>query len=186
MNFSKLDEEILMNLAFRVTEAYIDSGKADIDEHLDVSENLRNCGGAFVSAYIEDSLRGCIGTFSEDKPIFIAVQNMAKAAVGSDSRFQPISISELQKLELEISVLSPRVAINDISEIEIGRHGIFMSRGANRGTFLPQVAVDQNWTVEEFLSNCARSKAGMDWDGWMSAQLFTYETHVIHSKDLNR
>ncbi len=95
---------------------------------------------------------------------------MAKAAVGNDSRFQAISKSEREKLELEISVLSPRVAIKDISEIEIGRHGIYMNKGANKGTFLPQVAVEQNWTVEEFLSNCARYKAGMDWDGWMGAR----------------
>lgn len=186
MNFSKTDEEILLKLAYKAAKAYIDSGKTDIDEHIEVTENLRNFGGAFVSAYIEGSLRGCIGTFSEDKPIYIAVQNMAKAAVGSDSRFQAISKSESQKLELEISVLSPRIEINDISEIEIGKHGIYISRGANRGTFLPQVAVEQNWTVEEFLSNCARYKAGMDWDGWMDAELFTYETHVIDSRELNR
>ena len=60
-----------------------------------------------------------------------------------------------------------------------------MKKGTNRGTFLPQVALKQNWTVEEFLGNCAKYKAGIGWDGWKSADLYRYEALVFSSLDLN-
>ncbi len=140
------------------------------------------CGcGAFVSLYIDQKLRGCIGTFSEETPLYKNVMNMAVSAATNDSRFSSILASELAKLELEISILTPRQRISDPSEIIIGRHGIYMELGSNRGTLLPQVALTQDWTVEEFLGNCARYKAGIAWDGWKAAEVYTYEAIIFKS-----
>jgi len=146
--------------------------------------NLHNNYGAFVSLYIKEKLRGCIGTFSEESPLFENVRNMAISAATSDSRFDPIDRSELDQVHIEISVLSPRVRVYDISEIIPGKHGIFMKKGVNRGTFLPQVALSQNWTREELLGNCAKHKAGIGWDGWKTAELYSYEALIFSSKDL--
>ena len=110
---------------------------------------------------------------------------MAVSAAFGDSRFSSIQDSELPKLELEISVLSPRQKITDPSEIVIGRHGIYIKLGSNRGTLLPQVAVTQNWTVEEFLGNCSKYKAGIGWNGWKAAEVFTYEAIVFRSETLH-
>jgi len=144
-------------------------------------EALHTCCGTFVSLYVDDELRGCIGTFSEEEALYKNVKKMAVSAATTDTRFSPILSEELDRLSIEVSVLTPRTRIYDISDIVIGKHGIFMTRGLNRGTLLPQVAVTQNWNIEEFLGNCSKYKAGMAWDGWKSAELYTYEAHIFRS-----
>lgn len=172
-----------MQLASHTIEDYIIEGKyySGISEKPD--EYLVQNLGVFVSVYVKDELRGCIGTFAEDEPLYKNIQKMAVAAVSRDSRFQPVNRNELEDLDIEISVLSPRKLIHDISEIEIGKHGIFIIKGFNRGTFLPQVAVEQKWSVVQFLEHCARYKAGLDWDEWKTADIYIYETCIIRSKD---
>ena len=140
--------------------------------------------GAFVSIYVDGDLRGCIGTFSEENTIYKNIRDRAVSAATTDSRFEPLTPSELERFQLEISVLSPRERIFDKSEIIIGKHGIFMKKGTKRGTLLPQVAISQGWSIEEFLGNCSRYKAGIGWDGWQSAELYTYEAIVFRSDDL--
>lgn len=153
-------------------------------EERSYTDHLKSCFGAFVSIYIDRKLRGCIGTFSEEYPLHRNVRNMAISAAMSDSRFDPVDPSELDQMHIEISVLSPRIKVDDVSEIVLGKHGIFMKKGANRGTFLPQVALDQNWTREEFLGNCAKHKAGIGWEGWRTADLYIYEAFIFSSAEL--
>jgi AmmeMemoRadiSam system protein A len=142
---------------------------------------LLTCCGAFVSLYVDNELRGCIGTFSEEEALYKNVQKMAVSAATTDTRFSPLLPEELDRLSIEVSVLTPRTRIYDISDIVIGKHGIYMTQGINRGTLLPQVAVSQNWNVEELLGNCSRYKAGMGWEGWKKAELYTYEAHIFRS-----
>ncbi len=82
-----------------------------------------------------------------------------------DYRFTPVTPPELNKIKIEISVLTPMKKIENIDEIELGRHGIYIRKGSQSGTFLPQVADKTGWTVEEFLGHCARIKP--IWVGWM-------------------
>ena len=145
------------------------------------SPALESKCGAFVSLYVNDKLRGCIGTFSEELSMYENVRQMALSAATTDSRFDPILPEELDRLSIEISILTPRSRIDDISDIEIGKHGIFMVQGMNRGTLLPQVAVSQNWDVYQLLGNCSRYKAGLGWEGWKTAELYTYEAIVFRS-----
>lgn len=182
MQFSDSQENYLIKLAYHSISNYILAGRynSDLPEKPDTA--LQKPYGAFVSIYVKGDLRGCIGTFEEDEPLYKNVQKMAIAAVSRDFRFQPINRNELEELELEISVLTPRKLIHDISEIKIGRHGIYIIKGFHRGTFLPQVAVEQKWTVEQFLEHCARYKAGLDWDDWKTADIYIYETYIIRSK----
>ena len=147
--------------------------------------SLRVRCGAFVSLYIKGKLRGCIGTFSENDPLFTTVQNMALSAATTDSRFSPVTGEELDDLKIEISVLSPKTQISGPEEIILGKHGIYIQQGMNRGTLLPQVAVNQNWNVEQFLGNCAKYKAGIGWNGWKNADLYTYEAIVFNSEALD-
>lgn len=81
----------------------------------------------------------------------------------------------MPEISIEISVLTPLKRINDISEFDYGKQGIFIRKGRRSGTFLPQVAKETHWTKEEFLGHCARDKAGIGWDGWKDAELYTYE-----------
>ena len=140
---------------------------------------LNRITGAFVSIYIKDKLRGCIGSFAKDKTLNELVQNVAVSA-SHDRRFDPIEPAELENMKLEISVLSPLKKIKSKSEIELGKHGIFIKNGYKTGTFLPQVAKKTNWTIDEFLGHCSRDKAGLGWNGWKNAELFTYEAIILN------
>jgi AmmeMemoRadiSam system protein A len=157
--------------------------KSTVQTREPLSSTLNICCGAFVSLYVQGKLRGCIGTFSEESPLYKNICNMAVSAATSDTRFDPIDPSELDEIHIEISVLSPRIRVHDVSEIIPGKHGIFMKKGRNRGTLLPQVASSQNWSREELLGNCAKYKAGIGWDGWKSAELYSYEALVFSSED---
>lgn len=137
--------------------------------------------GAFVSIYIEGKLRGCIGGFAQKKTLNDLVQDMAVSA-SHDRRFQPVKPEELKKMELEISVLSPLKKINSPSEIELEKHGIYIKDGVSSGTFLPQVATKTGWNVEEFLGHCSRDKAGLGWNGWKTAEIYTYEAIVFRDE----
>ena len=148
-----------------------------------IPEALRIKSGAFVSLYVNEKLRGCIGTFSEEEEIYKNVRRLAYTAAAHDNRFPSIRSDEARQLKIEISILSPRLPVGGPEEIVLGRHGIYMESGGNRGTLLPQVAIDQQWNVEEFLGNCAKYKAGLGWDGWKSARLFTYEAIVFDSDE---
>ena len=134
--------------------------------------------GAFVSIYVKNKLRGCIGSFAKNKTLNEMVQEMAVSA-SHDRRFDPIKAEELDKTEIEISVLSPLKKIDTVSEIELGKHGIYIKQGNSSGTFLPQVATKTGWNLEEFLGHCSRDKAGIGREGWKNAEVFIYEAIVF-------
>jgi hypothetical protein len=140
---------------------------------------LKQKCGAFVSLHKHGRLRGCIGHFGEDYPLYEIVAEMARAAAFEDPRFIPVQRVELDDIDIEISVLTPMRRIQSIDEFELHRHGIYIRRGNRSGTFLPQVADEVNWTKEEFLGHCAQDKAGIGWDGWKDAELYVYEAIVF-------
>jgi AmmeMemoRadiSam system protein A len=138
--------------------------------------------GAFVTLKEAGSLRGCIGHFGGDTPLYKLVEQMASAAAFEDPRFIPLRQPELDSIDIEISVLSPLKRIHGIDEFTLGKQGIYVKKGYHSGTFLPQVADDTHWTKEEFLGHCAQDKAGIGWDGWKTAELYTYEAVVFGEK----
>lgn len=135
--------------------------------------------GVFVTLTENGRLRGCIGHFGEDVPLGELTKRMARAAAFEDPRFPPVRERELGDIDIEISVLTPLKRIHDISEFDYGRQGIYIKKGFRSGTFLPQVADEVDWTKEEFLGHCSRDKAGIGWDGWRSAELYTYEAIIF-------
>jgi len=139
---------------------------------------LRKCG-AFVTLHKHGRLRGCIGHFGEDEPLHEMVAEMARAAAFEDPRFEPLKQSELDDIDIEISVLTPMRRIYSIDEFKLHKHGIYIRKGWRSGTFLPQVADEVDWTKEEFLGHCSRDKAGLGWEGWRDAELYVYEAIVF-------
>ena len=135
--------------------------------------------GAFVSLHKQGRLRGCIGHFGEDVPLYEIVAEMARAAAFEDPRFMPVTKNELDDIDIEISVLTPMRRIQSMDEFELHRNGIYIRKGYRSGTFLPQVADEANWTKEEFVSHCAQDKAGIGWSGWKDAELYVYEAIVF-------
>lgn len=123
-------------------------------------KTLTEGAGAFVTLKTaEGRLRGCIGTFSDETPLYRAVQEMAVAAATNDPRFPPVTEDELEHLRLEISVLSSLKPATP-EEVVVGTHGLYVTRGFNRGVLLPQVPVELGWDRETFLKEVC-VKAGL-------------------------
>jgi len=139
-----------------------------------------NCG-VFVTINKRGRLRGCIGTFRQDQPLWKNVMEMAQSAAFNDPRFSPLSFDELNKIDIEISVLTPLKKIKSIDEIQLGKHGIYIKKGLRSGTFLPQVAIETGWTLEEFLGHCAQDKAGIGYYGWKDpdTEIYIYEAIIF-------
>lgn len=146
-----------------------------------LTARLKEPLGAFVTLTIKGDLRGCIGRFTSPDPLWQVVRSMAIEAAFGDPRFPPLSVAEYPDIHIEISVLGPMKKINDIKEIKIGRHGIYLKNGFRSGTLLPQVASERGWSVTDFLGYCARDKAGIGWDGWKdkNTEIFIYEAYVF-------
>jgi AmmeMemoRadiSam system protein A len=98
-----------------------------------------------------------------------AVWEMAESAALRDHRFIPVEPKEVDKLELEITVLSPLQKITDPNRVLVGRHGLVVSRGNLSGVLLPQVPVEHDWDRETFLSETC-VKAGLEPDDWKSPE----------------
>ena len=123
--------------------------------------------GVFVTLRKRGRLRGCIGVFQPGEDVPSTVRKMAVAAA-RDPRFlrTPIAATEMQYINIEISILSPLRRVDDPSAVEPGLHGIHVKYGPNVGCFLPQVAVENGWDRQTFLSQCCGQKAGLDPSAW--------------------
>ena len=183
-DLSKEDKKKLLEISRKTLESYIKSGKVSPVNESSLPEILKTNCGAFVSLHIGKDLRGCIGNFAQDIPLYKTVQEMTVASSSRDYRFPPVSEDELKKIDIEISVLTPLQKISSINEIQLGKHGIYMKKGSGTGTFLPQVATMTGWTLEEFLGHCARDKASIGWEGWKDAELYTYEAIVFSEHEM--
>lgn len=145
------------------------------------------CCGAFVSLHKGEHLRGCIGHIEALKPLGQTVRECAFSAAMFDPRFHPVTPDELAELRIEISVLTPFFDIAP-EQVEVGLHGLLVSRGTHRGLLLPQVAVHWKWDRERFLAETCR-KAGLDGNAWrhgariqaFTAQVFAEPAVPAHS-----
>lgn len=130
-----------------------------------------SCHGLFVTLTVAGKLRGCIGTFAPTDDVEDMVRNMAQSAL-RDPRFQhcPVTMTDLPRLTIEISILSgPQPAADPLALVP-GVHGIIIRRGTRSGCFLPRVPVDRGWTMEEALSQCCSMKAGLPANAWKTGE----------------
>ena len=127
-------------------------------------------------------LRGCIGEFNPDVEVYKCVLRLGSSAAKDDSRFPPVDPEELKDIQIGITLFpeNPLIKVNNVKEIEIGKHGLYIRKGLNRGTLLPQVAVEHNWNVLTFLQQTCR-KAGLDRDEWMDprTEIYMYSAEIF-------
>ena len=143
--------------------------------------DLPTASGAFVTLKRRGELRGCIGTLECRATLAEEVVRVAVCAARQDPRFDPVSVTELPDLTIEISVLGPLEPIDphDAAAIVIGRHGLVVEQGHRRGLLLPQVAGEWGWDREMFLSQTCR-KAGLAPDAWRrGATVYRFEAVVF-------
>lgn len=171
----------LLKIARESLETYIRTDKrADIK-----SDNpaLRKKRGVFVTLEIGGELRGCMGHFEQDTPLYEIVARQAVVSAVQDPRFPPVRLEELSKIDIEISVLSPPQDVASYKDIIVGKHGVILRRGYNGATFLPQVAPEQGWDRDTMLSHLAM-KAGLPSDAWKEGCAFqVYTAQVFGEKE---
>ncbi|MBI4652001.1 AmmeMemoRadiSam system protein B [Candidatus Desantisbacteria bacterium] len=129
--------------------------------------------GAFVTITENHNLRGCIGTFVSDKPLYNTIVEMAVSSAAKDPRFPSLAKEELKDISIEISVLSELKRIKNVDEIKVGTHGIYIIRGYYRGVLLPQVATEYGWDRDTFLQQTCY-KAGLPADAWRDTKTEIY------------
>jgi AmmeMemoRadiSam system protein A len=176
------DKIHLLKLARKTISDQLGVPGLEIQDHSSpIMDELR---GGFVTLKKKGRLRGCIGYIEALKPLEATIREMALAAAFNDYRFPQLDISEIDEIDIEISVLSPISEIEDPSAIEVGIHGLIISRGPNRGLLLPQVATEWNWDRETFLrQTCV--KAGLPEDSWSEdgTKIEVFTADVFGEKD---
>ncbi|HPQ81047.1 MAG TPA: AmmeMemoRadiSam system protein A [bacterium] len=183
-SLSREEMKLLLKLARDSIERYLkDGGRIEFPK---ATRALREECGAFVTLHMRGDLRGCIGNMVGRGPLLETVREMAIAAAFQDPRFPRVDPKEMGDIDIEISVLSPMRRVKDVSEIEVGRHGILIRRGMNQGVLLPQVATEWGWDRDEFLRNtCA--KAGLPEDAWKdpNTSIEIFSAQVFGEKETN-
>jgi len=135
--------------------------------------------GVFVTLHKHGDLRGCIGHIEPTEALGHVVPRCAVAACSTDPRFPPIAPAEFEEIHIEISLLGPLEEITGPPDVEVGRHGLVVERGRQRGLLLPQVATEWRWDAEAFLANTCH-KAGLPRDAWRrGASIWRFEAEVF-------
>jgi AmmeMemoRadiSam system protein A len=135
--------------------------------------------GAFVTLHHGHDLRGCIGYPGSDRRLDEVIGQGAIAAATEDPRFRSVTASELPRLTIEISVLTPIVPVQDVAEIEVGRDGLVIQDGYHKGLLLPQVATEYGWDRETLLAHTCL-KAGLDRHAWkLGAKIMRFQAEVF-------
>jgi AmmeMemoRadiSam system protein B/AmmeMemoRadiSam system protein A len=176
------EKKELLKIARDTIYEYVQNKKKlELPSITNVKLLLKN--GAFVTIHKRGNLRGCIGNFTSEQPLYKTIIDMAISAATQDPRFPPVVASELDELELEISVLSPLKKIDDINEIQVGKHGIYIIKSFYRGVLLPQVATEYGWDRMTFLEQTCR-KAGIGRNDWKNADIYIFSAQVFSEKEL--
>lgn len=169
MEFSDVEKDSLLKAARNSIKSVFgeaEEPEADFEKY----PSLKIKAGVFVTLTIQKELRGCIGYIVPETNLFETVCDAAKQAAFRDPRFLPLSYSELNFTEIEISVLSESKRINSYQEIVLGKHGLILNHYGRRGLLLPQVAVENNFNLENFL--CAIcEKTGFESFLWQKEKL---------------
>jgi hypothetical protein len=180
LGFSAEEKATLRKAAFDAIRSKCLGGSEGAAGAAPSAPGLSQCRGAFVSLHKDGELRGCIGSIEGSGPLLETVKRMAVQAAFSDPRFSCVTPGELDRLELEISVLTPLERIDDVSRIEVGKHGIILRNGYHSGLLLPQVATAYKWDRIEFL-DCTCRKAGLSPGCWKdpNTEIYVFSADVF-------
>jgi len=171
------EKATLLRMARETLQQYLTHGT--IPQYEVTQAELLASRGAFVTLQETGELRGCIGHMWSNEQLYRLVQQMAIAAATEDPRFEPVQAEELPNIDIELSVLSPMQLVGDVSEIEVGRDGLYIVSGRYAGVLLPQVATEWGWDRDEFLREVCL-KAGLPADAWKKgATLYRFSAQVF-------
>lgn len=181
---SDTDKRLLLDFARRAIRQKMETGRSPAPDSYreETTPAMRKVMGAFVTLHTASgALRGCIGEIAPYRPLYEAVTARACDAAFRDPRFFPLRDNEYGSIRLEISALTPPEPIDDWRRIEIGRYGMTVSKNGRSAVFLPQVAPEQGWTLEQTLTQLCL-KAGLRPDDFRSGATFTVFEAIVFSE----
>jgi AmmeMemoRadiSam system protein A len=183
MNLSSEEKTFLLKTA-REQIGGLFTGNAKLNVDYNKFPGLKEKYGAFVTLNINGDLRGCIGYIISNQTIYETVCDAALQAAMHDPRFSPLSKKEYELISIEISVLYPPEPLNSYEDIVIGKHGLIVDEFGRRGLLLPQVATEQGFTREEFLTAICQ-KAGLESYLWKKKKinLSVFTAEVFSEKE---
>lgn len=179
------DRQTALRLARNAIREFLETGNELKSPEEPPFDDFR---GVFISLKIQGELRGCIGYSEPQATLGRTIVRCAIHSATEDPRFLPLTLSELDLIRIEISLLTPLRKIDDPAEVEVGSHGIVIASGMRRGLLLPQVAIEHHWDRETFLRYSCQ-KAGLPDDAWkfpdtsiyvFSAEVFGEEKKPYH------
>lgn len=172
-NLNDDDGRILINIA----ESAITGTE---NRMFDIPEKLENKAGAFVTLTENKSLRGCIGYLKPVMPLAKAVEKAAWNAAYRDPRFDPLDKNELEGISIEVTVIGElrEVKYDEVRSATPGKYGIYIENGIYSGTLLPQVALENNMTMEEFIMETCM-KAGLGKNCYKSSLIYAYRAKIF-------
>ncbi len=177
MELSAEQKTRLLTIARESIEHFLNTGSAKQWSNDDPELALPS--GAFVTLKEHGRLRGCIGHVEAVSPLFATVATCAVSSAVRDPRFPPVVISELADLHIEISVMTKPAPIASIDDIVVGRDGLIIEKGRNRGLLLPQVPVEWGWDRDEYLRHLCQ-KAGLGPEEYKSgATILSFQALVF-------
>jgi AmmeMemoRadiSam system protein A len=177
--FSAEERSLLLALAHQSILSALDERELALEPP---TAHFAEPRGVFTSLYLRGALRGCVGFVLPVHALYRAVADTARAAAFADGRFTPVTRGEAEGLEIELSILSvPRPTTAEA--IEIGRHGLLISKNGQRGLLLPQVPIEHKWDRLTFLEQTCR-KAGLPMDAWKrDATIEAFTAEVFGDSD---
>jgi len=189
-----LDEgTFLAKLARRAIATYLEKDRK-ITAPQNTPAKFKEKYGVFVTLNKiidgREELRGCIGFPLPDFPLVDAIIDSAISAATRDPRFPRVTLQELKDIIIDVSVLtSPTlIEVSDpmdyVKEVEIGKDGLIVERGWFKGLLLPQVPVEWQWNVEDFLANSCM-KAGLSPDAWLIKGTKIYKFSCVIARELS-
>jgi len=166
-----------------ITEAFKrGERRAALREPATLTDGMRPVRGGFVTLHKRGELRGCIGEILPRREIWKVVREQALNAAFHDPRFEPLAERELGEIDIEISMLTPPRPVASWRDIVIGKHGMVLTKNGRSAVFLPQVAPEQGWGIEETLTHLAM-KAGLNPEAWREgAEFLVFEAQVIREQ----
>lgn len=185
-----IEGKIAVQLARDTIKTYFLTGNIMDGSETELPPIFNEKRGVFVTLEENGMLRGCIGHPYPESMLKYAITDSAISAAFRDPRFPPLNIGELDKVEIEVTILTPPERIKatpkDIpSRIEIGRHGLIVKKGYHQGLLLPQVAPENDMDEIDFLSHTCL-KAGLEPDAWlMGAEVYSFEGQIFSETEPN-
>jgi len=190
MNLSLEEKKTLLSIARDTLEKHF-QGKSevlkDVGNRYSITPVLKEKAGVFVTLRKHGDLRGCIGSIIGVEPLWEGVRNNVLKSAFHDPRFYPLQERELKETEIEISVMTPLQKIDDYSKIRLGTDGVVIRRGYHQAVYLPQVATETGWNLDQFLGHLCQ-KAGLKGNAYKEGgmEFHVFQALVFEEKDMKK